>query len=159
MPNHVKNILSVTASDDVIKEIKEFVADREDKHIFSLNKIIPMPEEIIASEGVENKGMPKWYSWRVENWSTKWDVYDVLIVKPKPDVLQYTFLSAWSTPINALIALSNKFKDVVFDLKYADEDIGFNTGEVSLKGGEIISSHQPYGDDAEKFAENIWNNY
>jgi hypothetical protein len=40
----------------------------------------------------------RWYDWRVQNWDTKWDCYDVEIVDDDPDQLEVEFNTAWSPP-------------------------------------------------------------
>ena len=42
MPNHVANIVTLTGSEESIRNLVEFV--RSDEQIFDFNKIIPMPE-------------------------------------------------------------------------------------------------------------------
>ena len=40
----------------------------------------------------------RWYDWRLANWDTKWDAYDVHIVDDDPDQLEVEFETAWSPP-------------------------------------------------------------
>ena len=40
----------------------------------------------------------RWYDWRLQNWDTKWDAYDVSIDDDDPDQLEVSFNTAWSPP-------------------------------------------------------------
>ena len=40
----------------------------------------------------------RWYDWRVQNWDTKWDAYDVVVTDDDPDQLEVEFNTAWSPP-------------------------------------------------------------
>ena len=40
----------------------------------------------------------RWYDWRIQNWDTKWDAYDVEVTDDDPDQLEVTFNTAWSPP-------------------------------------------------------------
>ena len=40
----------------------------------------------------------RWYDWRLQNWDTKWDAYDVAITDDEPDQLEVECETAWSPP-------------------------------------------------------------
>ena len=40
----------------------------------------------------------RWYDWRVQNWDTKWDCYDVVVTDDDPECLEIEFNTAWSPP-------------------------------------------------------------
>ena len=40
----------------------------------------------------------RWYDWRVQNWDTKWDCYDVVVTDDDPECTVIEFNSAWSPP-------------------------------------------------------------
>ena len=54
----------------------------------------------------------RWYDWRLENWDTKWDAYDLTVVDDDPDQLEVTFNTAWSPPE----AICNQLKEDYPDL-------------------------------------------
>ncbi len=177
MPNHVTNIISFSGAKEDINDLLNQV--KNDEQIFSLNKIIPQPDELsglsspaeivteneykkwkeekangsldtfklsnqpitmrISNELIKKFGYDNWYDWRVCNWGTKWDVYD--IVDNGDGTIQFN--TAWSSPINALVRLSELYPKVEINLKFADEDIGHNVGEVTLVNGEIEESNIP----------------
>jgi len=54
----------------------------------------------------------RWYDWRVQNWDTKWDAYDVEVVDPDPENTEITFNTAWSPPESICHALREQYPDV-----------------------------------------------
>jgi hypothetical protein len=130
--------------DDKIKEklLAWEKKNSEDSHSFKQGRPISETEskELIAKYGAND-----WYDWCLANWGTKWNSYEVSYSDDKKKIV---FDTAWSCPLSVIEALSKKFKDTTFILKYADEDIGSNCGTVVLLNGEILSQEE--GDD--KFA-------
>ena len=49
----------------------------------------------------------RWYDWRIQNWDTKWDAYDVSIDDDDPENLEISFNTAWSPPE----AICNKIRE------------------------------------------------
>ena len=94
-----------------------------------LNALYPEPEH----EGDE------WYSWRVENWGTKWDVSsEGLEFEELPDgraVIHGWFDSAWSPPIDAFQAYAEANEDVYLEIKYFEPGMSF-VGVWDSEGGD-----------------------
>tara|TARA_B100000287_G_scaffold263750_1_gene248207 strand:+ start:291 stop:791 length:501 start_codon:yes stop_codon:yes gene_type:complete len=63
----------------------------------------------------------RWYDWRIQNWDTKWDAYDVEVVDPDPENLEIEFNTAWSPPEAICHALREKFEDTVSISWFYDE--------------------------------------
>ena len=63
----------------------------------------------------------RWYNWRVQNWDTKWDAYDVEVVDPDPENLEIEFNTAWSPPEAICNALREKYEDTVAISWFYDE--------------------------------------
>ena len=63
----------------------------------------------------------RWYDWRVQNWDTKWDAYDVNIVDDDPENMEIEFNTAWSPPEAVCHALREKFEDTVAISWFYDE--------------------------------------
>ena len=72
MPNWCNNNITITGPNKVIDKIEKIVKDETGKSGQLLNYFYPMPKELEDTEGLSKK--PNWYDWRVDNWSTKWDV-------------------------------------------------------------------------------------
>ena len=54
----------------------------------------------------------RWYDWRLQNWDTKWDCYDVVVTDDDPDQLEVEFNTAWSPPE----AICNEIREQYPDL-------------------------------------------
>jgi hypothetical protein len=98
-------------------------------------------------------GASDWYDWQRSNWGTKWNAYE----QNNIDENVIEFQTAWSTPYKLFINLSKMFPEVTFEVRYADEDFGYNVGEFSLLGGVELSTNIPDGgsDEAYEIAMDI----
>lgn len=67
-----------------------------------------------------------WYKWRIKNWGTKWNAYDIQMI----DDYTIKFDTAWSGVPSLIEVLSTMFPDVTLEYCYADEDAGCNTFRV-----------------------------
>ena len=54
----------------------------------------------------------RWYDWRVGNWDTKWDCYDVVVTDDDPESVEIEFNTAWSPPEAICRALRDQYEDV-----------------------------------------------
>lgn len=161
MPNHIRTkikpdkkyeeIASAILSETTPKE------GEEAKPFLDFNKIIPQPEGIEQGgcRGEHEPGVICWYEWNIEHWGTKWDAYD-FDEYAKYDK-EFSFQTAWTTPIPIIEALSRMFPDVEFNVRYADEDIGSNLGQFLMKDGKktwerVFSGALSVEDEKELFA-------
>lgn len=70
-------------------------------------------------------GYDTWYDWRCDNWGTKWNACDVYVGR---DIIEFN--TAWSCPLPVLNKLAELCyqHNIEFTGKWADEDMGCNTG-------------------------------
>ena len=54
----------------------------------------------------------RWYDWRLQNWDTKWDCYDVEVVDDDPESTEITFNTAWSPPEAICTAIREQYPDI-----------------------------------------------
>lgn len=185
MPNHVQNILNIESeNDDLIlsyiknEETNQFIdfnkvlpMPEELENTCSPVRIISKEERAKALEsGIPNTGLTieekdklvdkyghaDWYSWRLENWGTKWNAYEQEI-NDNGDIV---FQTAWCTPLEVIEKLSVLFPDAVFTVQYADEDLGYNCGEYQFTNGEFYEISRMDGEEyAVEFANELWGNY
>ncbi len=128
MPNWVRNKLFIHGQSDKVKQCTlEISSDQE--HI-SFEKILPRPSDIGDN----------WYDWSLENWGTKWDVSETF----EDENGYICFDTAWSTPVEIINLLSERFPNLTFEVQYADEDLGNNCGIYSIKNGAELDFCQ-YG--------------
>jgi hypothetical protein len=126
MPNHCYSHLEITGEPKLLNKFMKQVEVTESEatsHLsatkFSLNKVIPMPEELHNGDG--------WYDWRVAHWGTKWDLCDL---EPNDfswenGYIYYDFWTAWSPIEPILEKLTNEYPELTFSLKFSDEGGGF----------------------------------
>ena len=92
------------------KDIKGIVYDR--------GKVGELPVMTKTSYGMSSRFPStghqddRWYDWRVQNWDTKWDAYDVVITDNDPECLEVEFNTAWSPPEAICNELREKYPDV-----------------------------------------------
>lgn len=141
-------ILQYRAGDDTeIRKIMEYAWGKEfdtpeDLIEHMLVKGLANLEE--AQKALDNErlyGCRDWYGWSTDNWGTKWNAYST----NDTDTDEVSFETAWSNPYPVIVALSAKYPEAVFHLRFADEDFGHNVGEYSLKSGYVIEENIPEG--------------
>ena len=54
----------------------------------------------------------RWYDWRLQNWDTKWDAYDVYVTDDDPESLEVEFNTAWSPPEAICHAIREQYPDI-----------------------------------------------
>jgi len=59
-----------------------------------------------------DKADDRWYDWRVQNWDTKWDAYDVVVTDDDPECLEIEFNTAWSPPEAICHKIREDFPDL-----------------------------------------------
>ena len=69
----------------------------EKQHKNTFGEVVAVTREFPSSW----KNDDRWYSWRLQNWGTKWDACSVEITRDDEDYLEIRFDTAWSpaTPI------------------------------------------------------------
>ena len=164
MPNHVTNELTLTkCSHERCLEILEAIQN-EDIGVGSIDfdKVIPQPEGLYMGDlGPREMELYKdnnWYDWRYKNWGTKWNAYgykDGITYYENKD--QICFLTANSCALKIVEVLSRQYPDVLFEFRYADENLGYNCGEISVIAGEVINANLPQEGtcEAQKLAADI----
>ncbi len=60
----------------------------------------------------------RWYDWRLQNWDTKWDAYEVTITDDDPDQLEVEFETAWSPPEAICSAIREQYPDLAVSWFY-----------------------------------------
>ena len=60
----------------------------------------------------------RWYDWRVQNWDTKWDAYDVVVTDDDPEQLEVEFNTAWAPPDAICEKLREDYPDIAISWFY-----------------------------------------
>jgi len=70
---------------------------------------------IFQSTGITDQ---RWYDWRLQNWDTKWDAYDVEVTDDDPENLEIEFNTAWSPPTAICNQIREDFPDIAISWFY-----------------------------------------
>ena len=117
MPNWCNNNISITGPNSVIDKIEKITKEEKDGNGL-LNFFHPMPKQLEGTTSPSSasdkpqpmvEGFDNWYDWRVENWSTKWEVCEFYGVDRQyhseqnegESTITFGFDSAWAPPIGA----------------------------------------------------------
>ena len=78
---------------------------------------LPVMEEGAFGMGLRFKSTgnqdDRWYDWRVHNWGTKWDCYDLSVDECEmPNGFEASFNTAWSPPEDIHRAIVEKYPNV-----------------------------------------------
>lgn len=114
-----------------------------------VNNFIPYPKEFAVADKLaekarkEGKGYVKdgynsgGYEWCIQNWGTKWGLYDFSDVKKFKSSAVISFSTAWSPPLPVILKMSEMFPKLTFSLKYYEAGAGFQ-GHYKCKAGEVL---------------------
>ena len=75
--------------------------------------IQPDKDSMFPPQFPDGKTDDRWYSWRLANWGTKWDCYDLSIDDSEMhNGFEVTFNTAWSPPEEICHAIKEQFDDL-----------------------------------------------
>lgn len=137
------NVMSPLPDDVYAKQVGELTAKYE-KLTQNDPGLLSLGEQ--CYNNIRDYGHPSWYDWSLANWGTKWNCYGYDDNTPKEfDGEHIEFQTAWASPEPIIAALAEKYPDLSFELKWADENFGYNVGHREFENGEEIFSHVPPG--------------
>ena len=147
MPNHCHNRVTLYSSGNDTNEsraqIQKIKAIFEDENCFG--QIIPEPDW--TNTPLMSSDMPKYdwdtplgkvgelpqpdgtfqstgrrddrrYDWRLQNWDTKWDAYEVEVIDEDHDCVEIQFETAWSPPTAICNQIREDFPDIAVSWFY-----------------------------------------
>ena len=141
MPNWCNNHIEIIGPKHKVDALIEGAKKGE-----FLNTLYPMPKELMDTESSSDTekmskqpvvdGHNNWYDWRVDKWSTKWDVdlYDSERLDEQEELfgkddgdkrVAFGFDSAWSPPIGACEHYLQNNNDMSIRLTYYEPGMGF----------------------------------
>jgi len=138
MPNHTDNRVILSHDDSQKIDMIYNIMNTDDTPL--CQTLIPMDEALLDNDAHADDG---WYTWRLQNWGTKWDVYETHCTRIDANTLQLYFYTAWSPPM----PIYDKLVDMGFEVtaRYLDEGWGYI--------GEYVSGDDWCTDDVESVAE------
>lgn len=146
MPNWCENRLYVRGERDRLADFQQKVAgdplaydtpQAKTALVLHFSSVRPTPPELLSADRKENPGVfPDWYTWRLENWGTKWDLTGVDVCAEIDDTsLTYYFETAWTPPSRWVEFVQKMWPDLKFRLEYYEPGIGF-WGYLTKEGHE-----------------------
>lgn len=141
MPNWSSNALVVKSDESAESEseLTDFLArihavegkDRNSNGIFNI--FIPIDPALL--DGDTGTSTPDWYTWRCDNWGTKWDVgYNNVEFVSRSHL---TFETAWAPPTNFVLTVSKEYPHLLFTLAYSEQGMAF-AGTVEIQNGQCM---------------------
>ena len=130
MPNWVYNSLSVEGDAKEFWDLSLTTPENE----FTFAGVVPEP---VFENKNEAGVLPDWYTWRVDNWGTKWDAGHAEWIEENEII---NFSTAWSPPLEWLESAAKMFPNLIFHLSYEEEQ-GWG-GEITIKGSEVLSHEE-----------------
>ena len=136
MPNWCDNQITITGDKSVIDKIEKIVKEEKDDQGL-LNFMYPCPKELesTTADGSKNEALIKkyghsdWYSWKTDNWCTKWEVNEFYGVDRHDDTISFGFSSAWAPPTGAythfITSMAEKNLDVSLKAYYYEGGCDF----------------------------------
>ena len=124
MPNHTDNRVILSHDDTQMIDMIYNIMNTEDTPL--CQTLIPMDTTLLNSGG--------WYDWRVENWGTKWEIYNATCDRMDANTLVLDFYTAWSPPC----PIYDKLTDMGFEVnaRYLDEGWMY-IGEYNSDGDHV----------------------
>ena len=115
MPNHCYNRLTITSDDHGLLIQMRDAALMEEEQL--LEFLCPFTAETNHQYD---------YDWCVENWGTKWDIFDVDVISLVDNELEMCFTTAWSPPVKAVKHGAERY-GFDFELTYKEEGMMFTS--------------------------------
>jgi hypothetical protein len=137
------------------------IPEKSEQAFLRVHPDIDQTEWKLGKQAFQNQqkyGIPTWYKWRTRNWGTKWNAYGYEGgVQFDGKTLQ--FLTAWAPPTPIVEKLAAMYPDLDFVHQWADEDIGYNCGEIEYHNGSPDGEFYPTGQEAVDYANGLWGFY
>ena len=98
------------------KDVQGLIHDRGNLGELPVKLIDPWERYVFQSTG---RSDDRWYDWRIQNWDTKWDAYDVQVDGGyDDDEITVEFNTAWSPPEAVCNALREQYPEATVSWFY-----------------------------------------
>ena len=145
MPNWCNNFLKVSGDIHELNKFKELTLVMDDNELkFTMEVLHPTPANLLTETGAN----PGWYSWRVDNWGTKWDVAESCINVNDDEYLEITYDTAWAPNSPFIQYAAKAFPTLSFSLAYEEPGMDFcGLYEVTGNDEELLEGTLEYEDE------------
>lgn len=128
MPNWCFNSVEIQGDTD---KVAEFVKDIQANELgLSMERYIPTPPQTTDSS-------TEWYTWRLANWGTKWDIDpDELDAVYDEDIVSYSYPTAWAPNTSFWEFMSARFPELYITHHYDEPNMCFK-GVATYKEGQM----------------------
>lgn len=135
MPNYCTNELTITSDNaGFLQSLMNELKQADSNEVDFLSKLVPFTEE---TNHVWS------YDWCVNNWGTKWDIFDVYHASLDGDTLTVGFNTAWSPPIPALEKAADTY-GFEWELYWIEEgvcQVGLASGDANESWELLLDDH------------------
>lgn len=169
MPNWCEMEVSISGTKEAVEAV--YAKAQEGGNKFSFENFMPTPVELMDEDSINglNEAFTKgrngtyrdWYSWRVGNWGTKWDLAqedtDISEIANIGDVYFFNLsgMTAWSPALEIFAAITEQYP-VAVRYKYVEEGMSF-LGVADIENGTIFDDCRDIDDEDYKLAGGIKN--
>ncbi len=128
MPNWCNNSITIAGPVDTIRQLWEDAQTAAEGEFGLLQAMAPMPAALNETTAPSESG-EDWYSWRVNNWGTKWDVSDegLEFIDNGDGTAMITgwFDSAWAPPVGAYEQFCDDMDNCSLNASYHEPGMDF----------------------------------
>ena len=118
---------------------------------FCFEALVPTPQSVldVGFSADRDTNAIDGYHWNVENWGTKWDVYEDAITPEHMGwfegctAIQFSFDTAWSPPIEWLAKVVEMFPELHFIMAYDEPGMGLK-GHAGGDFGNFFDYEEEY---------------
>lgn len=117
---------------------------------FDFEKVLPTPQALLdttspcndkkkTEKNLKEYGAKDWYEWRVNNWGTKSNTDNEVVISKPNDTgteLNFSFNTAWTPPIGIIRKLGKRYTKIYFCLYYFEPGTAFSGKFIMDKGEE-----------------------
>ena len=141
MPSFCNGHLTITCSEDMLNQIKEYV--RSEETVFDFNRIIPMPapddERYPAVKQYERDGEINWADWSCDHWGTPWKATKAYLTD-----MGFFIETGWSACGPVIEALAAHFPEATMRYTYSGPVYAGYCGVDEYRNGVLVYSLRGY---------------
>ncbi len=150
MANNVRNLVFIQAPNKKrLSEVLEGIKGKDE--CIDFEKILPIPPKVRREDQTPEGEAQRW--WCLKHWGTRHNAFDT--EKITDELL--AFQTKGRHPLEMVMDLSKQYPDVLFRVRYANENIGWDLGEYEIEANGVADAIVEQGTrEARELALEIW---